>query len=624
MATTITPPPTHVHNGTGTEGPRPTVSTVAAPTPTNVRRSWFLLIIAMALVFVGGALAGYVQTDGGNVQVRDIRFVGSNGTLMSALLYVPKGVTDKNPAPGIVAIYGYINSRETQDGFAIEFARRGFVVLAPDQTGHGYSDPPAMVNGFGGPDSLRYLRTLSFVDPTNIGLEGHSMGGWAVAIAAGVYSTSYQSIVLEGSSTGTYGAPDGTPTWPRNLALVFSQYDEFSQLMWGSQTARGIVDTQKLQTLFNTTSAVVPGQVYGSIADGTARVLYQPATTHPGDHISTAAIGNAISWFQQTLKGGNTLPASDQIWYWKEIGTLIALIGAIMFIFPFGALLLALPFFSSLRRPVPGGKGMGGIGWWVAAALTILIPAVTFYSFQHFSDDHFIPNAIWPQSITNGVATWALGGALITIVLFLVWHFGMNRRAGGTFADYGVTWPGRGIIWSQIGKSVLLALSVFSGFYLLLVLSDWAFKTDFRIWVVAVKQLDPTQLRIYLAYVLFFILYSVVVGLALHGELRGGPAGDKPVSLARAMWVNLGLMIGGVVLLLLFQYVPLFLNDVLGNTSESLLGIVAIQFLAVLGIVGLISTYFYYKTGRIWTGAVINGLLITLIVVAGTATQFAI
>jgi len=33
-------------------------------------------------------------------------------------------VTKENPAPGIVAIHGYINSREMQDGFAIEFARR--------------------------------------------------------------------------------------------------------------------------------------------------------------------------------------------------------------------------------------------------------------------------------------------------------------------------------------------------------------------------------------------------------------------------------------------------------------------------------------------------------------------
>ncbi|MHB8626929.1 MAG: alpha/beta hydrolase family protein [Aggregatilineales bacterium] len=133
--------------------------------------------VALLLVFGGGFLAFETQTAGGTIKIRDIRFVGTNGTIMSALLYIPKGVTAKTPAPGIVAIHGYINSRETQDGFAIEFARRGYVVLALDQTGHGYSDPPAFANGFGGPDGLKYLRSLDIVDPNNIGLEGHSMGG---------------------------------------------------------------------------------------------------------------------------------------------------------------------------------------------------------------------------------------------------------------------------------------------------------------------------------------------------------------------------------------------------------------------------------------------------------------
>src|SRR4030042_3497328 len=115
-----------------------------------------LLIISLVLVFVGGLLAYLVQTDFGNIKIKDLRFMGSNGTEMSALLYIPKGVSAKNPAPGIVAIHGYINSRETQDGFAIEFARRGYVVLAVDQTGHGYSHPPAFANGFGGIDGLKY------------------------------------------------------------------------------------------------------------------------------------------------------------------------------------------------------------------------------------------------------------------------------------------------------------------------------------------------------------------------------------------------------------------------------------------------------------------------------------
>src|SRR5204863_7656956 len=146
----------------------------------------------------------------GGIKIEDVRFKGAKGNTMSALLYIPPNATAKTPAPGIVAIHGYINSRETQDGFAIEFARRGYVVLAPDQTGHGYSDPPAFANGFGGPDSLRYLRTLDIVDPNNIALEGHSMGGWASLVATGTLKDAYRAIVIEGSSTGTLGAPEGT------------------------------------------------------------------------------------------------------------------------------------------------------------------------------------------------------------------------------------------------------------------------------------------------------------------------------------------------------------------------------------------------------------------------------
>ncbi|HEX2313617.1 MAG TPA: acetylxylan esterase, partial [Thermomonospora sp.] len=144
------------------------------------RRLWAVLCTALGLVLAGGALAAFVQTSGGSVSVRDTRFMGDNGQMMSGLLYVPEGTSAKNPAPGILAVHGYVNSRETQDAYAIEFARRGYVVLAIDQAGHGFSDAPAMQNGFGGPAGLRYLHSLDIVDKNNIGLEGHSLGGQAV------------------------------------------------------------------------------------------------------------------------------------------------------------------------------------------------------------------------------------------------------------------------------------------------------------------------------------------------------------------------------------------------------------------------------------------------------------
>ena len=138
------------------------------------RPKWGLFAVGWLVVLAGSAMASVVQTWGG-VELRDVRFETKDGTRLAALLYVPPGAAPETPAPAVLAVHGYINSRETQSGFAIELARRGYVVLALDQTGHGFSGGRATTEGFGGPAGLAYLRSLPFVDTLNIGLEGHSL-----------------------------------------------------------------------------------------------------------------------------------------------------------------------------------------------------------------------------------------------------------------------------------------------------------------------------------------------------------------------------------------------------------------------------------------------------------------
>ncbi|MEO8022435.1 alpha/beta fold hydrolase [Polaromonas sp.] len=342
------------------------------------RGRWRLVLIGLLIVLFGALLAHWIQTAGG-IKIQDVRFTGTNGTPMSAHLYVPPNASAKTPAPGILAVHGYFNSREAQSGFAIEFARRGYVVLALDQTGHGYSAPPAFANAFGGIDGLKYLRSLDMVDKDNVGLEGHSMGGWTVVNAAAAMPDAYKALVLEGSSTGKPFAPEGSPSFPRNLAVVFSQYDEFPGIMWQVATAAGVANSKKLQQVFGTDAPVVPGQTYGDIQAGTARVLYTPAITHPMDHISPTAIGHSLDWFQRTLQGGTPRPSDDQTWYWKEAGTLVALIGLVIFIPGAFGVLLALPFFAPLRAqaPVPAAAPRNA-RWWVSLVIGALVPAVTF------------------------------------------------------------------------------------------------------------------------------------------------------------------------------------------------------------------------------------------------------
>jgi pimeloyl-ACP methyl ester carboxylesterase len=558
----------------------------------------------------GSLLAHLTQTTGG-IKIEDIRFKGAKGNTMSALLYTPPNATPQTPAPGILAVHGYINSRETQDGFAIEFARRGYVVLALDQTGHGYSDGPAFSNGFGGPDGLAKLRSLDIVDKTNIGLEGHSMGGWTVLAAATAMPNDYKAMVLEGSSTGKPFAADGTPTWPRNLALVFAKYEEFSTLMWGVPKARDTVSSPKLWALFGTNAAVEPGKVYGDLAAGTARVLYTPAITHPAEHISHEAIGYALDWFGKTLTGGTPLPASDQIWFRKEIGTGIALLGFVAFLIGIFDGLLEARMFARLILPEPadGSKPLetpvDRSRWLGALVLSVLIPALTYYPAFTLAGNWVKAQPWLPQAITNQIAVWALINAAIALVLM---PFAPKRASR------------RGII----GLSIAIALATVASGYLALWLADLIFTVDFRFWIVALKLLSAKQALMALIYLAPITLFFVIALHVMHRNFSTLSASRSAVYLT-----NMTALAFGFALLLGIQYGALFLNGQLIDpapaviTSVPLNTIVAIQFVPLMAIVAVIATFTWRRTGSSLPGALICSLLVTWYVVAGTATQAA-
>ena len=78
-----------------------------------------------------------------------------------------------------------------------------------------------------------------------------------------------------------------------------------------------------------------------------------------------------------------------------------------------------------------------------------------------------------------------------------------------------------------------------------------------------------------------------------------------------------------IALLLLYQYGSLFLNGSLVIPAQALLTIVAMQFVVVLPIAGLISTRYFSTTGLILPGAIVNGCFVTWLIVAGQATHFA-
>jgi hypothetical protein len=581
------------------------------------KKYWRLLIISVVLMLGGSILASWLNTGAGAATVQDIKIQVTNGYVISAYLYTPKSASAQKPAPAILMFHGLNNQKDYMSNTALEFARRGYVVLSADMTGHGYSNGANGQNGYDGPDALTYLRSLPVVDKNNIGLIGMSQGGFGpVTVAANAIPDGYQSIFYMESECTPPGSPDITPCKNlKNVAFNIGSFTELAGMVMVDKGANAVV-SPVVQPVFGTKDPIIPGKVYGSIADGTARILYQPYEEHAGSTDSPAAIGNAIDWMGMTLKGGTGLPASDQIWGWKLLGTAVALFGSLLYLFPMGALLLRTQYFRPIAEVVPEYKGFKGIGWWIGALITTALgPLLYLWAWQKEFFSALIPaNSLWPQSFTNIYMLWSIAVGVIAIALILINHFVFTRKQGATADNYGLTWEGKKTDWGKIWKSLQLAVLILVPLYLLLLVINSVLYVDFRAWVVALMPMNAVRFQAFLGYLIPFAIYLVPQGIIFAAFLR---VKNGQASIGREMVVNSIVLTLGALVWILLMYVPLMAGGTqimaggpLGPTAAGLGGIYYIPLLVLWPLVACLYTYFFRKTGRVYTGIFLAVLFI--------------
>lgn len=163
-----------------------------------------LLLLFIALILLGSLFARVIQTDFGRLKVEQI-VLDARGAELTAELYYPVGTTSEDNYPAVVITHGGGCTYMTSRIWAEEIARRGFVVLNVSAYGAGLSAQPVYdENGqgletFNGDltpmgliDAKNFLSGLTFVDPTRIGMAGHSMGsrrtGYAAVMDCGYYT----------------------------------------------------------------------------------------------------------------------------------------------------------------------------------------------------------------------------------------------------------------------------------------------------------------------------------------------------------------------------------------------------------------------------------------------------
>ena len=183
-------------------------------------------------------------------------------------------------------------------------------------------------------------------------------------------------------------------------------------------------------------TAVDINRYYGDPSARNLRVIFNEPLLHAFQPYSRKDLAHQLDFFRKVFDLPGSRPGEDQIWYWRELLSLLAFAAALVSLVPLTRLLLqTIPYFQILVHPVPEAPsrptGRGRIIFWVLFLTGAVFACVSYIPFTELSQKLF-PEAsnrqvtwFFPQRMNNGVMLWAIFNGLIGFVLFYLgyrWH----------------------------------------------------------------------------------------------------------------------------------------------------------------------------------------------------------
>ena len=593
-----------------------------------------LIAIALCLCLISGIAVSAIQTSGGQVKMTEVKWYTTYGYAIDAYLLVPKTATAETPAPGIVCCHGLLNNKEMQDLNYIELARRGYVVLAIDMLSHGDSDivSASPLKNASVYEGALFLNTLDIVDKDRIGIEGHSAGGANSNLACTMDNANETRIIAAAfinSTDPTYKDDSGEYAniyGSRDVGVVAGQYDEFGFVTFnedGSQRpTRDYIHSAEAQSFLNFGSydpaapEREPNTIYTEDVDGEEciRVIYTPSIIHPWSHFCKRSTVATLEFFDKAFGAPNPIPADNQVWQWKVFFNVVGLLGFVMFVINAAILLTETRFFSSLRakedvKPLVLAKPASKAWFWISLLLGAIFGALTYLPVVIAAKGFPMGPTPLGQSAVKGVSMWALACGGFTVVCLIV----AKVLAGKDFQA-----PGLRIGLADLGKTILLAVTVAAAGYALVFLDDYFFHADFRFWVLAVKAFEPIILRIALPFMLILCGYYVVNSVAVNCFNYCEQGGRFNLAIL-AFFNCLPTLI-----LIFLQYSYFKSTGIIRwaatNGPMHLYLVWLFPLVAILPASAVISRKIYEKTRNPYLGGLINAIIVALISCANTVS----
>jgi len=599
-----------------------------------------LFLYCLVVIILSSFFASLIQTSFGKVDVKLMNLKTPDGQNLVYDLYKPSIATENDKQPLIVVVPGFQRSKEALSNIAIELSRRGYVVALIDPYAQGMSSSSlsrlaATTQGYGmfALVDYAYAENFSFVDINKIGSTGHSMGGNAAirgadyfgkeAIKSGkkskldsVYISGYVLTLRENILRDSKS----------NMGVSYALYDEgaFRNDLQGWDAGNMKIAPESLRTV----NSVLPkdkkvtevelGKYYGERSNNTLRVIFNEELLHPFQPYNKEATKNQLNYFDKVFGAPISINSNNQIWQYKELFTLINMIVSLLMLIPIAKLFLSLSFYKDIVKDIPASlpeqTSKSKMIFWSVFFLSALIACISFIPMVDVAKILFHESAnreltwFFPQRMNNSVMLWAAFNGSIGLVIFFISYYFFGRHHGVNTNSWGLQ-----INKVELFKTIMLGLSIFICYYLILYFVYFLFHVDYRFWFMGVRIFQPEMLLVLVMYFPLFFIFFFSNSLRVNGAMRFKNQSEWKSRLIAGFANSLGLM-----MIIIIQYVTFaWTGTVFWTTNwlsvNLLFGIVPMMF-----ILPYFNRIFFQLTGRVYLGPIVTCLIFIMILSTNT------
>ena len=599
-----------------------------------------LFLYCLVVIISSSFFASLIQTSFGKVDVKLMNLKTPDGQNLVYDLYKPSIATEDDKQPFIVVVPGFQRSKEALSNIAIELSRRGYVVALIDPYAQGMSSSSlsrlaATTQGYGmfALVDYAYAENFSFVDINKIGSTGHSMGGNAAirgadyfgkeAIKSGkkskldsVYISGYVLTLRENILRDSKS----------NMGVSYALYDEgaFRNDLQGWDAGNMKIAPESLRTV----NSVLPkdkkvtevelGKYYGERSNNTLRVIFNEELLHPFQPYNKEATKNQLDYFDKVFGAPISINSNNQIWQYKELFTLINMIVSLLMLIPIAKLFLSLSFYKDIVKDIPASlpeqTSKSKMIFWSVFFLSAFIACISFIPMVDVAKILFYESAnreltwFFPQRMNNSVMLWAAFNGSIGLVIFFISYYFFGRHHGVNTNSWGLQ-----INKVELLKTIMLGLSIFICYYLILYFVYFLFHVDYRFWFMGVRIFQPEMLLVLVMYFPLFFIFFFSNSLRVNGAMRFKNQSEWKSRLIAGFANSLGLM-----MIIIIQYVTFaWTGTVFWTTNwlsvNLLFGIVPMMF-----ILPYFNRIFFQLTGRVYLGPIVTCLIFIMILSTNT------